>query len=108
MAVGGPLAEAPSVRGGDQLTHGERAADVLGNGRGRAFVGASVAFLTACMLINRRDGFDPYPFILLNVVLSCLAAMQGDVLLIAAKRADQISAELAAHDYATNVERATS
>ena len=56
------------------------------------------------MLINRRDGFDPYPFILLNVVLSCLAAMQGAVLLIAAKRADQISAELAAHDYATNVE----
>jgi uncharacterized membrane protein len=56
------------------------------------------------MLGNRGSNFNPYPFILLNLVLSCLAAMQGAILLIAAKRADQISAELAAHDYATNVE----
>ena len=43
-------------------------------------------------------------FILLNLILSCLAAMQGAILLIAAKRADQISSELASHDYETNVE----
>jgi uncharacterized membrane protein len=49
-------------------------------------------------------GFDPYPFILLNLILSCLAAMQGAILLIAAKRQDQISSELALHDYQTNVE----
>lgn len=49
-------------------------------------------------------GFDPYPFILLNLMLSCLAALQGAILLIAAKRADQISSELAVHDYETNVE----
>ena len=48
--------------------------------------------------------FDPYPFILLNLCLSCLAAMQGAILLIAAKRQDQISSELAQHDYETNVE----
>lgn len=93
------------MRGGDQLTPGERAADLLRNGMGSwGFVGVSLVFLAGWMLVNGRDGFDPYPFILLNLVLSCLAAMQGAVLLIAAKRADQISAELAAHDYATNVE----
>jgi uncharacterized membrane protein len=53
---------------------------------------------------NRNVGFDPYPFILLNLVLSCLAAMQGAILLIAAKRADQISSELAIHDFETNLE----
>jgi uncharacterized membrane protein len=53
---------------------------------------------------HRNVGFDPYPFILLNLVLSCLAAMQGAILLIAAKRQDQINSELAVHDYATNVE----
>jgi uncharacterized membrane protein len=37
-------------------------------------------------------------------LLSCLAALQGAILLIAAKRADQISSELAMHDYETNVE----
>jgi uncharacterized membrane protein len=49
-----------------------------------------------------RHAFDAYPFILLNLLLFCLAAMQGAILLIAARRADQISSELAAHDYAVN------
>lgn len=44
------------------------------------------------------------PHALLNLILSCLAATQGAILLIAAKRADQISSELAIHDYETNVE----
>jgi uncharacterized membrane protein len=53
-------------------------------------------------VINRNSGFDPYPFILLNLVLSCVAALQGAILLIAAKRSDQISSELAQHDYETD------
>src|SRR5215471_4212242 len=59
------------------------------------------------MGLNGTGGFDAYPFILLNLVLSCLAAMQGAILLIAAKRSDQISAELAQHDYNTDVEAKT-
>ena len=95
----------PAVRGGDQLTLGERAADRLRNGMGSwTFVLVSLVFLAGWMVGNRGSGFDPYPFILLNLVLSCVAALQGAILLIAAKRADQISAELAAHDYATNLE----
>jgi uncharacterized membrane protein len=43
-----------------------------------------------------------HPFILLNLILSCVAALQGAILLIAARRSDQISAELATHDYQTN------
>ena len=73
----------PGVRSGDELTAGERAADRLRNG----------------MALNRSTGFDPFPFILLNLVLSCLAALQGAILLIAAKRSDQIASELARHDY---------
>ena len=51
------------------------------------------------MTYNGRKGFDPYPFILLNLVLSCLAALQGAILLIAAKRSDQIASELAQHTF---------
>jgi uncharacterized membrane protein len=95
----------PAVRGGPQLTRGERAADLLRNGMGSwSFVLGALLFLAGWMVGNGRSGVDPYPFILLNLMLSCLAAMQGAILLIAAKRADQISAELAAHDYATNQE----
>jgi uncharacterized membrane protein len=95
----------PGVRSGQDLSLGERAADKMRNGMGSwAFVFAAVAFLGFWMLLNRGSGFDPYPFILLNLVLSCVAALQGAILLIAAKRSDQISSELAQHDYNTNVE----
>ncbi len=90
----------PGVRSGDELTVGERAADRLRNGMGSwTFVLVSLMFLAAWMALNGSEGFDPYPFILLNLVLSCLAALQGAILLIAARRSDQIASELARHDY---------
>src|SRR4051794_26352551 len=95
----------PGVRRGDQLTRGERAADRLRDIMGSwGFVFGALIFLAGWMLGNRNTGFDRYPFILLNLILSCVAAMQGAILLIAAKREDQISSELAQHDYETNVE----
>ena len=99
----------PAVRTADQLTVGERAADYVRNGMGSwAFVFGAVTFLALWIVINivvQRSGhhaFDAYPFILLNLCLSCLAAMQGAILLIAAKRTDQVASELAAHDYEVN------
>jgi uncharacterized membrane protein len=68
------------------------------------FVFGALVFLAGWMIGNARHGFDKYPFILLNLILSCLAAMQGAILLIAAKRSDQIAAELAQHDYETNLD----
>jgi uncharacterized membrane protein len=95
------------VRTEDQLTIGERAADALRNSMGSwPFVFGALVFLAAWMVGNRNVGFDPYPFILLNLVLSCLAAMQGAILLIAAKRSDQIASELAQHDYQTDEQAA--
>ena len=97
----------PGIRADEQLTFGERSADRLRNGMGSwAFVFGALLFLAGWMIGNRGVGFDPYPFILLNLMLSCLAAMQGAILLIAARRSDQISAELAKHDYDTNVDAA--
>src|SRR4051794_39479742 len=93
----------PAVPSGDDLTLGQRAADRMRNGMGSwAFVFAALVFLGIWMLFNRNSGFDPYPFILLNLVLSCLAAMQGAILLIAAKRSDQIASQLAQHDFDTD------
>jgi len=63
------------------------------------FVFSFVVLMTAWMLYNgySHHPFDVYPFILLNLMLSTLAGLQGAILLIAAKRADRISAELAAY-----------
>ena len=92
----------PGVRSGDQLTFGEQAADKVRNGMGSWwFVLCSLVFLAGWMVGNRNVGFDPYPLILLNLLLSCVAAMQGAILLIAAKRADQVASELALSDFHT-------
>lgn len=94
----------PGVRSGRELTAGERYADRMRNGMGSwVFVFGSLIFLGLWMLANKTVvHFDVFPYILLNLVLSCVAALQGAILLIAAKRSDQVSAELAQHDYETN------
>lgn len=97
----------PGVRRHEELTRGERAADHMRAAMGSwAFVFSALGFLAIWMIGNRNNGFDKYPFILLNLVLSCVAALQGAILLIAAKRSDQIAAELAKHDFDTDTRAA--
>jgi uncharacterized membrane protein len=89
----------------EQLSRGERAADAVRNGMGSwGFVSGFIAFMVVWALANvLTKGWDPYPFILLNLFLSMLAGLQGAILLIAAKRQDSITAALAQHDFDTNV-----
>lgn len=84
--------------GKDRLSVGNRAADLIRNGMGSwTFVFVAIAFLAGWALVNINGGFDPFPYIFLNLLLSCVAALQGAILLIAAKREDQINSELAVH-----------
>jgi uncharacterized membrane protein len=89
------------------LTMGERAADKLRNGMGSwNFVFSFLFFMIVWAILNTiglTGHWDKYPFILLNLFLSMLAGLQGAILLIAAKRADAISAAMSQHDYDTNV-----
>ncbi len=96
----------PGVRSGEQLSLGERAADRMRNMMGSwPFVFAFFAVMIAWALVNtlllehvlHHKAFDPYPYILLNLFLSMLAGVQAAALLIAAKRADAISSEVALH-----------
>jgi uncharacterized membrane protein len=90
----------PHVRSGDQRTIGEKSADVMRRSMGSwPFVFGFCAIMAVWMWYNgtAKHPFDAYPFILLNLCLSTLAGLQGAILLIAAKRADRIAAELAAY-----------
>jgi uncharacterized membrane protein len=92
----------------ESLTFGQRAADVMRNGMGSwPFIGIFVALMLLWAGVNSlflaNNSWDPYPYILLNLVLSMLAGLQGAILLIAAKRQDAISAAMAQHDYETDV-----
>ena len=93
-----PWRRHPGVRTGDRLSTGERAADVVRNGMGSwPFVFSFLGFMAIWAGFNGNHGFDPYPFILLNLFLSMIAGLQGAILLISAKRADSISGEVALH-----------
>ncbi len=104
----------PAMRTGDQLTRGERAADLMRNGMGSwPFVFGFLTAMTVWVVVNSglglggsggKAGFDPYPYILLNLILSTLAGLQGAILLIAAKRQDAISSDLANRDYEINMQ----
>ncbi|HVA05299.1 MAG TPA: DUF1003 domain-containing protein [Acidimicrobiales bacterium] len=96
----------PGVRSGEQLSLGERSADRMRNMMGSwPFVFSFFAIMIVWALTNtffyvhvlHHKAFDPYPYILLNLFLSMLAGVQAAALLIAAKRADSISSEIAIH-----------
>jgi len=53
------------------------------------------------LLLNR--GFDPYPFILLNLILSCLAALQAPVIMMSHNRAEARDRLRAENDYKVNL-----
>ena len=91
-------------------TRGQRAADAVASfGGSWVFVGlfASVMLgwvgLNAWLLAARGASFDPYPYILLNLFLSMLAAIQAPIILMSQNRQsekDRLSAE---HDYEVNL-----
>jgi uncharacterized membrane protein len=68
------------------------------------FVFAALGFIAVWIYLNNDGAFDPFPFILLNLILACVAALQGAILLIAAKREDQINSDLAVHTYQVDKE----
>lgn len=91
------------------LSRGERAADVMRNRMGSwRFVAGFIVFMLLWAALNSwvlaSGGWDPYPYILLNLFLSMLAGLQGAILLIAAKRQDAIAAAMAQHDYDTDLQ----
>ena len=96
----------PGVRTGDELSFGERSADRMRSMMGSwPFVFSFFGIMLLWALVNtlflarvaHHKAFDPYPYILLNLFLSMLAGVQAAALLIAAKRADAISSEVALH-----------
>ena len=72
------------------LTRGERLADKLSEVAGSwAFIIGFSSFLILWILVNTiliKEGGDPYPFILLNLVLSCLAALQAPIIMMSQNR----------------------
>jgi uncharacterized membrane protein len=89
-----------------QMTFGQRVADQVARfGGSWTFIGLFLLFMLCWMIWNTEfaQHFDPFPFILLNLILSCLAALQAPVIMMSQNRQaskDRIDAK---NDYDVNL-----
>jgi uncharacterized membrane protein len=102
------VAIADEVERGSPATFGQRAADAVARiGGSWAFVLGFFALLIIWCGLNTvalaSHAFDPYPFILLNLVLSCLASIQAPIILMSQARMAEIDRARATQDFRINL-----
>ena len=91
----------------EHMTFGQRAADAVARFAGSwAFIFSFIAVMVIWMVINLVLGsraFDEYPFILLNLVLSCIAAVQAPLIMMSQNRQEEKDRRRAENDYKVNL-----
>lgn len=91
----------------EKYTLGQRAADAIAKFAGSwAFIFAFTGVLILWMVVNTllaAKAFDPFPFILLNLVLSCVAAIQAPLIMMSQNRQEAKDRQRAENDYKINL-----
>ncbi|WP_266362755.1 DUF1003 domain-containing protein [Tellurirhabdus rosea] len=90
------------------LTPGERLADRVAEFGGSwtfiiSFGLVLLAWISVNSLVLRKAAFDPYPYILLNLILSCLAAIQAPIIMMSQNRQETKDRQRAQNDYLINL-----
>lgn len=97
------MSTAEEYGGKGRLTFGQRAADALSDvGGSWVFVGLFVVFVASWVVVSALVVFDPYPYILLNLILSCVAALQAPIILMSQNRKTELEREAARLDREVN------
>ena len=98
------ISESPAT---EKYTLGQRAADAIAKFAGSwAFIFSFTGVLLLWMVVNTilaADAFDPFPFILLNLVLSCVAALQAPLIMMSQNRQEEKDRRRAENDYKVNL-----
>jgi uncharacterized membrane protein len=92
----------------DELTRGQRLADAVASfGGSWKFIISFGVFISFWIAVNvvvfATHAFDPYPFILLNLILSCVAALQAPVIMMSQNRQEEKDRSRAKKDYMINL-----
>ena len=91
----------------EKITFGQKAADAVAKFAGSwAFIFSFIAVMVIWMVMNvllAAKAFDAYPFILLNLVLSCIAAGQGPLIMMSQNRQEVKDRKRAENDYRVNL-----
>lgn len=90
------------------LTLGEKMADGIAQFGGSwtfilFFFGSILFWILLNVFWYNNQGFDPYPYILLNLVLSCLASIQAPIIMMSQNRQEQKDRIRSEHDYQINL-----
>lgn len=94
---------------GSKFTLGQRIADKVASFGGSwkfiIFFGVFIAIWIGFnfYFLDTKKGFDPYPFILLNLILSCIAALQAPVIMMSQNRQEEKDRERSKQDYMVNL-----
>ena len=98
------ISESPTA---EKYTLGQRAADAIAKFAGSwVFIFSFTGVLLLWMVVNTilaADAFDPFPFILLNLVLSCVAAIQAPLIMMSQNRQEEKDRRRAENDYKVNL-----
>ena len=91
----------------EKLSFGQRASDAVAKFAGSwafifSFSGVLILWMVVNVLLAAR-AFDPYPFILLNLVLSCVAAIQAPLIMMSQNRQEEKDRRRAENDYKVNL-----
>lgn len=102
------MAEQDEDKQDAKITTGQKWADRIANfGGSWRFIGIFCSFLVLWMIVNvlllLNRAFDPYPFILLNLILSCIAALQAPLIMMSQNRQEEKDRERAKNDYKVNL-----
>ncbi len=92
----------------EELTTGQRISDKVAHfGGSWAFIISFFIVLVIWILFNTlaplQDNFDPYPFILMNLVLSCIAALQAPIIMMSQNRQEEKDRKRSENDYLINL-----
>jgi len=92
----------------EMLTSGQRISDkVAGFGGSWKFIIIFIVVLFVWIFYNvivtPKEAFDPYPFILMNLVLSCIAALQAPIIMMSQNRQEEKDRMRAENDYLINL-----
>jgi uncharacterized membrane protein len=92
----------------DILSPGQKISDKVARfGGSWKFIISFIVILILWIVYNilgpKKDNFDPYPFILLNLVLSCIAALQAPVIMMSQNRQEEKDRKRAENDYLVNL-----
>ena len=90
------------------LSNGQKLSDKVAKfGGSWAFIISFMIILFVWILYNsftlKQDRFDPYPFILMNLILSCIAALQAPIIMMSQNRQEEKDRERAENDYLINL-----